>query len=200
MLRRVAQEILDRSSVRVRVSIVRAFEQLLDEAIVQIVRETVAELERDALVDPLTGLFNRRALTRNLELEIGRARRQDRQFSLVYIDIDGLKSVNDRHGHAAGDEWLRALAGVLMGVLRKADTAYRVGGDEFVILLPETAPSGISTVVDRIAREGAPATTWGSASYPAQGYTPDALLDAADRELLARRRQRKAASGLGFEQ
>jgi diguanylate cyclase (GGDEF)-like protein len=199
VLRDVVHEIVEHANAPVRPSLVRAFDRLIDQTMVSVVRDTVTELERDALVDPLTGLFNRRALARNLELEIGRASRQQREFSLIYIDIDGLKAVNDRDGHAAGDERLRALAAALLGVLRKADTAYRVGGDEFVILLPETPKDAISAIVDRVAIDGAPETTWGAASYPNQGGTADALLDAADRAMLARRRQRKTATGLGFE-
>src|SRR5205823_7615681 len=109
-----------------------AVDRLLDEAIVAIVRDATEELERDALVDPLTGLFNRRALVHNLESELGRASRTQSRFSLMFLDLDGLKAVNDRYGHAAGDAVLVRMAEALETALRRGDSAYRLGGDEFV--------------------------------------------------------------------
>ena len=169
---------------------------LIDEVVSGIVRETVVDLERDALLDPLTGLFNRRALARNLDLEIGRANRQDRPFSIVFLDVDHLKYTNDTQGHAAGDAVLTSVAAGLRTVLRQADSAYRVGGDEFVVLLPETESHAIDTVIERVVSEDMPRCTWGAASYPQDATTAEGLLQAADQQLLARRHSgRPGASG-----
>jgi diguanylate cyclase (GGDEF)-like protein len=171
-----------------------AIHSLLDDVIVGVVRSTITDLERDALLDPLTGLFNRRLLGRNLDLEIGRARRLDRPFTMLFFDVDGLKGVNDRDGHAAGDAVLLALADGLRSVLRQADSAYRIGGDEFVVLLPETTAAAATAVVDRLLAEGAPSCSWGTACYPDDADTAEGLLRSADRQLLARRHERRSAS------
>ena len=103
--------------------------------------------------DPLTRLFNRHAFADRLELEMTRSTRYGRPFTLVVLDVDGFKSVNDRHGHLAGDAALEQLGLVLRAGLRAADTAYRIGGDEFALLLPETsAPE--ARVGDRAHRRG----------------------------------------------
>ena len=95
----------------------------------------VAELERQALVDPLTGLANRRALLLALEKRIGRRARYRRPAALLYLDVDGLKAVNDGQGHEAGDALLVAVADRLARTSRSGDVAARVGGDEFALVL-----------------------------------------------------------------
>src|SRR5436190_1717902 len=117
-------------------------------------------------IAPLTGLSNRRALQLDLVREIARADRYGRQFSLMVVDLDGLKQVNDLEGHAAGDDRLRALASALHQVLRVGDAAYRIGGDEFVVLLPETTEERVQFVVQRALEHGAPTFSWGTATYP----------------------------------
>ena len=168
-----------------------AVDRLLDQAIIAIVRDTTEELERDALVDPLTGLLNRRALVRNLEGELGRASRSESRFSLVFFDLDGLKAVNDINGHAAGDAVLVGMSEALATALRRGDSAYRLGGDEFVVVLPETEIGSADALVARLRSSGSPAFSWGAASYPNDGGSVEALLDRADHRLLdARRRHR----------
>jgi sigma-B regulation protein RsbU (phosphoserine phosphatase) len=108
------------------------------------------ELEQLAVTDPLTGLYNRRHFTERLREELGRARRYGRGFSLLILDIDGFKEINDLHGHEVGDEVLRYLAGLLRQSVRLVDTVARIGGDEFVILLPETEQKGAEVVAERI--------------------------------------------------
>jgi diguanylate cyclase (GGDEF)-like protein len=144
-------------------------------------------LEQEALVDPLTGLLNRRALERDLRRERARATRYDRRFSLMVIDLDGLKKVNDTDGHLAGDLYLRALATALSDVLRSGDEAYRIGGDEFVVLLPETAEARAEVVAERVAESGAPPFSWGAATFGPDGEEPETLLSLADKRLYARR-------------
>jgi len=96
----------------------------------------LADLEALTLADPLTGLGNRRALERELARTMLRSRRLDHPLALLYMDVDGLKLVNDRFGHAAGDETLRALAYVVRQCSRDGtDSGYRVGGDEFVLIV-----------------------------------------------------------------
>ena len=96
----------------------------------------LADLEALTLADPLTGLGNRRALERELMRSMLRSRRLDHALSLLYMDVDGLKEVNDRFGHAAGDDTLRALGAALRQCSREgADSGYRVGGDEFVLIV-----------------------------------------------------------------
>jgi diguanylate cyclase (GGDEF)-like protein len=96
----------------------------------------LADLEALTLSDPLTGLGNRRALERELSRTMLRSRRLDHPLSLLYLDVDDLKLVNDRFGHAAGDETLRALAHAARQCSRDgADSGYRVGGDEFVLIV-----------------------------------------------------------------
>lgn len=108
------------------------------------VRKLVARLQEQSLTDELTGLANRRAFLDVAAREIERSRRYRHELSLAYLDIDAFKAANDRFGHAVGDRVLIALAGLARATARSVDTVARIGGDEFVILMPETdAPSAL---------------------------------------------------------
>ncbi len=101
--------------------------------------------------DPLTRLYNRRAFNHRLRVEAARSRRYGKPFALVVLDVDGFKSINDRHGHMAGDAALARVADLLSHQLRAPDAAFRIGGDEFALILPEIELESIDTVVRRIA-------------------------------------------------
>ena len=111
------------------------------------------KLHEMAMKDPLTGLYNRAFLAAYLPKEIEKAKRKGLPLSLMVMDLDDLKPVNDTLGHEAGDELLRRGAKVLEKVLRKSDIAVRYGGDEFLVVLPETDLRGAITVRDRLKRE-----------------------------------------------
>ncbi len=113
----------------------------------------LAELERLTLTDPLTGLGNRRSLERDLPRSLSRSQRVAEPIALLYMDVDDFKRLNDRHGHAVGDETLRALGAVLRSCTRVGtDAAYRVGGDEFVMSLA-TDRAGAELVAQRLRRD-----------------------------------------------
>ena len=162
---------------------------IIDRAIGVAASRTARQLEHDAMVDPLTGLFNRRALDRDLRREIGRAARYGVTVAVMVIDVDNLKVVNDTEGHLAGDRLLLSLAWSFGNVLRSVDAAYRVGGDEFVVMLPNAAPDAAEVVAARALASGAPPVSWGIAGFPADGDSVDALLDLADRRLFEQRRR-----------
>jgi diguanylate cyclase (GGDEF)-like protein len=107
-------------------------------------------LEALAVTDPLTGVFNRRKFEMELEREIERSRRYKLDFSLVMVDVDNLKRINDTYGHYYGDMMLQQCAKVLTGNLRKVDVVTRIGGDEFALILPHTAAEGAKIVVERL--------------------------------------------------
>ncbi len=156
---------------------------------------------RLSTVDALTGLYNRTFFFTALEKEIARSDRSGRAFCLVMLDLDDLKSVNDRHGHHAGDQVLQAVADVVRGGVRKIDVAARYGGDEFVALLPETDPTGGWVLAEKmrltVAEQGlagiepSPTVSVGVVSYPADGRSADALLMSADRAMYASKRTGK---------
>ena len=163
----------------------------IDRAIGVAAHRATSHLESEALTDPLTGLSNRRALERNLRRELARSGRHHRTFTVVMIDLDGLKAVNDRDGHAGGDRLLRRLAGDLVAALRASDSAYRIGGDEFALVLPETPPDHAHALIERVADAGAPAFSWGTASFPEDGVAPADLVEVADRRLYERKGARR---------
>lgn len=103
-----------------------------------------------SLHDELTGLSNRRAFEARLLQEFDRYRRYQRPLSLVVVDLDGFKRLNDSSGHAAGDHALREIASLLKNAMRVSDDCFRIGGDEFAIILPDTPREGAVRVVDRI--------------------------------------------------
>lgn len=107
-------------------------------------------LAQSAIQDPLTGLYNRRYLDERLGAELSAALRHGRPLSLLLIDIDHFKSVNDQHGHLAGDEALRVTSLVLRDTVRKEDVLARFGGEEFVVLARETELSGGRTLAERL--------------------------------------------------
>jgi diguanylate cyclase (GGDEF)-like protein len=113
-------------------------------------RALLARLGELALTDELTGLANLRAFRDIAAHEVERCRRYHHQLSLAYVDIDDLKAVNDCHGHAQGDRALRALAAVLLANMRSVDTIARVGGDEFVVLMPETSATAAVPLARRV--------------------------------------------------
>lgn len=142
--------------------------------------------------DELTGLFNRRAFNRMLSQELAKAERYQRPFSLMMIDADGLKGINDQFGHEAGDRFIRHLGATVSSTLRVADTCARFGGDEFVVMLPETGPVQAAEVGNRIL--GAVNTTpfhiagrrlngtisVGIATYPQDAVSQEDILHKAD--------------------
>jgi diguanylate cyclase (GGDEF)-like protein len=124
-------------------------------------RRLVARLREQSLTDELTGVANRRAFTLIAGREIERSRRYAHQLSLAYLDIDGFKAVNDRHGHAAGDRVLIALAGAASATARSVDTVARLGGDEFVVLMPETDENAALPLADRLREASSRAASAG---------------------------------------
>ena len=112
--------------------------------------EQSAELERLTLTDDLTGLFNRRGLGAIGEQALYRARRDGTTVTLLFLDLDGLKKINDTFGHGAGDDALRAVAGIIGATTRESDIAARVGGDEFCILLFDEGGTAVEHVTRRI--------------------------------------------------
>ena len=148
------------------------------------------QLRHLAVTDALTGLANYRQLMSVLELEIRRAQRTDRPFAVLFLDVDGLKQINDRYGHLVGSRALVRVADALRASCRATDTAARFGGDEFAVVLPETAEAAAHHVAARIAQALAadlevPAVTAsvGIGLYPRDGDTSKALFGAADRAL-----------------
>ena len=109
-----------------------------------------AQHQQRATIDSLTGFFLRDYFFQRLEEEQRRARRYSGRFALLMLDLDGFKSINDRHGHLAGDRYLRSAAAAIRAQLRGADMPCRYGGDEFSLLLPETGLRGASTIAERI--------------------------------------------------
>jgi len=109
-------------------------------------------LLRRATTDPVTDLVNHRAFHEQLRAEVGRARRYGRRASLVLLDLDEFKGVNDREGHQAGDELIRAVARTLAGLVRETEVVARLGGDEFAVLLPETGAAGAAATAERMRR------------------------------------------------
>ena len=143
-----------------------------------------------AVTDPLTGLANYRRLLDALDSEIKRYDRAGRPFAVVLLDMDGLKMINDTYGHLVGTEAICRLANILRIHCRAMDTAARYGGDEFVLILPETESPDALRVANRIAErlstdgDDPPVTvSTGTAVYPHDGRTIDELLAAADHVL-----------------
>ena len=172
----------------------RAITRLIDLTMVNACRGATDELQRAAFSDPLTGCSNRRAFERDFERELARCARAELDLSVVAIDLDGLKAVNDTAGHAAGDRQLVLLVDTLRKALRSMDGVYRLGGDEFGLVLADTSPDDAAVLIARAVRLGAPSFSWGTASYLSTGCAGVAeLLAVADADLYARRRVKRAS-------
>ena len=113
-------------------------------------RRLIERLEYLSKVDGLTGLLNRRALAEQLEYEIDRAKRYNSELSIILCDLDNLKEINDTYGHLAGDTTLQIVSASLRNALRNSDIAGRYGGDEFLVIVPQTAIAGASSIAEKI--------------------------------------------------
>ncbi len=159
------------------------------------------EVQRLAITDPLTGLFNRHKLSEALETEFERAARYGRPVSLIMMDLDDLKVVNDTHGHVGGDVVLQQVADAIRGRVRRLDLATRYGGDEFLVLLPETTLEDAQGVAERIGfevrkiRAGKLAVTAsiGVVAWSPAYQTSKELLQGADRALYEAKRRGRGA-------
>jgi diguanylate cyclase (GGDEF)-like protein len=160
-------------------------------------REFVA-ISAAAATDALTGILNRRGFMDAAERELARASRYDRPFVLAYVDVRGLKAVNDTEGHLMGDELIQAVAGLMKESARADDVVGRIGGDEFALLLDEQTAEGAEPVIRRIQarveeRRAAMEIrvpwelTIGIAAFPSDGTTLEELLGTADRRLYEQR-------------
>ena len=158
---------------------------------------------RLSTIDPLTGLFNRSFFFAAIEREIARSARSGRGFCLLMMDLDELKAVNDRLGHFYGDRVLRGVGEVVTAGVRRIDTAARYGGDEFVVLLPETDPTGAFVLAEKIrigVQDMAVDLPGGgrsrrcrsaSSAIPDDGNTADELMISADGAMYASKRAGK---------
>jgi len=171
-------------------------------------RRAERELEHRASHDPLTGLPNRHRLQRELQQAMTHAAQTGGGLALLYLDLDGFKAANDRSGHHAGDNVLREVAQRLQQGLRQTDLVARVGGDEFVVVLPGCADSDAARLIaDHLRARLHPPyvlpggaihmdASVGIACFPDDGTDPDALLAHADRAMYeAKRRVRRPPAG-----
>ena len=154
------------------------------------VGSTQRKLKGLACTDPLTGLPNRRELQRAVDQAESEARRRSESYSVVMFDIDRFKEINDRFGHAGGDEVLVEVGRVLRRFTRNADTAGRWGGDEFMVVIPRGDEDAAVTVANRIRADIARAVSWTSVTVSAgvaigPGLTDSSAIDGADRALIS---------------
>ncbi|MGZ4713951.1 MAG: GGDEF domain-containing protein [Acidimicrobiia bacterium] len=145
-------------------------------------------LRYDSWHDGLTGLFDRRSFDRLLEMSVARSVRYRWPFTLVLIDLDNLKLINDSEGHPGGDAALQALAQRFHHVLRFGDNAARIGGDEFALILPSTDPEAVPPLLERIGATAigerpCPPFSYGVAQCPTEAESMQELMALADRRL-----------------
>src|SRR2546427_5880953 len=170
--------------------------------------DDLKRLELSAVTDPLTGLHNRRLFAETFEKELNRARRYIQPLGLVTLDLHRFKEVNDKHGHPRGDDVLRAAAATLKKALRTSDSAFRIGGDEFALLLPQTdAPQAlalsrrIQTVFAEMLQPLELAVTVGMdhgiAIFPQDAEQADQLIRIADERLYRLKQANHSKSGNG---
>jgi diguanylate cyclase (GGDEF)-like protein len=160
--------------------------------------------EQLTITDDLTKLFNSRYLNLYLSREIKRCKRHGIPLSVIFLDLDGFKGVNDRHGHLAGSSTLSEVGEILNEAVRESDVLARYGGDEFVVVLPETPPSGALVIAERIrlaieehaflASQGLAvhiSASFGIASYPDHALVPEGLIQKADQAMYRVKEQNK---------
>jgi diguanylate cyclase (GGDEF)-like protein len=161
--------------------------------------QLVEQLQSAATSDPLTGLSNRRAMEERLAGELSRTQRHHIRTSVVVIDVDRFKQINDTLGHAAGDRLLTEVSRILKQQCRSLDAVGRMGGDEFLVILPMTTAEEAGIFVNRVQRAvaqlekhhpefGRPSLSMGIAESPRHGETPDTILGAADAALYRAKR------------
>jgi len=162
----------------------------------------IAELEARADVDPLLDVFNRRGFERELARSLSYITRYGAEAALLYVDLDGFKTVNDRHGHAAGDALLKAVVAEIKAHVRASDVVARLGGDEFAVLMWNVGEALAAAKTRDLEQAVAAASVmWDGAhiaveaSVGAVALAPDsaaaALIDAADRAMYARKNERR---------
>ncbi|MFZ0819579.1 MAG: GGDEF domain-containing protein [Candidatus Acidiferrales bacterium] len=159
------------------------------------------EFHRLATIDPLTGLYNRRFAEQRLAAEAARSQRYGHPLTVISFDLNNFKMINDRHGHPAGDDVLKAFADRLNSAIRVSDYAVRMGGDEFLVILPECTIGQMQSLLNRIAKvevvyEGTRIPveySYGSVGYE-PGETPQRFLERADELLYADKRKSKIAA------
>ena len=171
----------------------RDFSKKIEE--MRILQARAEQFERLALVDSLTGLSNRRVAEGRLAAEADRSKRYGHPLTVISFDLDKFKQINDTYGHPAGDQVLKAFAKRLESAIRKSDTAARMGGDEFLILLPECEKSRVQTLLARLRPME---TEYGGTKIPIcfsagwvgyeKGETTEQFLERADRILYAEKR------------
>jgi diguanylate cyclase (GGDEF)-like protein len=165
-------------------------------------KRTNQKLERLAATDPLTGVANRRQFIEQVEAEIARAKRDGAPFSLLALDIDHFKTINDSHGHQVGDDILRGFVQKCLDAIRPYDGVARVGGEEFMVLLPQTALTVGQSIGERIREaiagsafavqsgQAIPLTvSIGVSQFGRDGDTIDDILRAADERLYRAKHQ-----------
>jgi len=167
--------------------------------------EELKKLETNAVTDPLTGLFNRRFFEEHFEKELNRASRYNHNLALVLLDMHQFKEVNDRYGHPRGDLLLKTAAETLRRSLRTSDYAFRIGGDEFALLLVHSDTAQAETLSHRVHANFAATLEpmhmntplgldFGVAVYPIDGDQKDTLTRVADERLYKMKYARRAPS------
>lgn len=145
-------------------------------------------LRHDSWHDSLTGLYDRRSFQRLLEMGVARSERYGWPFTLVILDLDYLKSINDNQGHRSGDAALIGIADRLRIALRHGDNAARIGGDEFALIMPDTKLSDVGPLLERVAQtnidgDRCPGFSYGAAESPSEGESAESLFALADERL-----------------
>jgi diguanylate cyclase (GGDEF)-like protein len=169
-------------------------------------RAKITELEARLDIDPLLDILNRRGFERELKRSLAYVKRYGTDAVLIYIDLDGFKGVNDRAGHSAGDELLKAVAAALNNKVRASDVVARLGGDEFAVLLWNVSETHAfakardledAVAAVTITRSGVPLSVTASAGVAAVSPLdgPAEAIDAADRAMYLRKRERAAQAG-----
>jgi diguanylate cyclase (GGDEF)-like protein len=170
--------------------------------------DDLKKLQLNAVTDPLTGLYNRRLFGESFEKELNRARRYSQPLGLVILDLHRFKEVNDKHGHPRGDEVLRAMAATLKKALRTSDSAFRIGGDEFALLLPQTdAPQALALsrriaavfaeIIQPLQLAVSVSMDHGIAIFPQDAELADQLIHLADERLYELKHANHTKAGNG---
>jgi diguanylate cyclase (GGDEF)-like protein len=170
--------------------------------------DDLKKLQLNAVTDPLTGLYNRRLFDESFEKELNRARRYGQPLGLVVLDLHRFKEVNDKHGHPRGDEVLRAMATTLTKALRTSDSAFRIGGDEFALLLPQTdaaqalaltrrITSVFAEIIEPLQLAVSVTIDHGIAIFPQDAELADQLIHLADERLYRLKHANHSKTGNG---